>query len=94
MKLLITYDVTTVDKEGEKRLRQVARTCLDYGQRVQKSVFECEVGSTELVLLRGRLLEAIKPETDSVRIYFLDGDTRIETHGVDNSRDMGGPLVV
>ena len=63
MKLLITYDVSTVDKAGEKRLRRVARACEDYGTRVQKSVFECTVGEKDWVLLRARLMAEM---TDSV----------------------------
>lgn len=94
MLVLIVYDVATSDPGGPKRLRRVARACEDYGQRVQKSVFECTVGSTEWAALRGRLLDEIKPATDSLRFYFLDADVRIEHHGSNEPLDMDGPLVV
>ena len=71
MKVLIAYDVCTVDAAGAKRLRRVAQACEDYGQRVQKSVFECSVGPTEWVQLRGRLLGEIDVAKDSLRFYFL-----------------------
>jgi CRISPR-associated protein Cas2 len=94
VKVLIAYDVCTVDKAGEKRLRRVARACQDYGQRVQKSVFECTVGSTEWVQLRGRLLAEIDLSRDSLRIYFLTSDLRVEHHGAHVPLDLDGPLVV
>jgi CRISPR-associated protein Cas2 len=67
MLILITYDVATGDKAGVRRLRKVARACLDYGQRVQNSVFECRVDAQHWVTLRARLLETIKPQEDSLR---------------------------
>ena len=94
MKVLIAYDVATGDGAGERRLRRVARACQDYGQRVQKSVFECTLGALELVQLRGRLLSAIDPSRDSLRMYFLDKDVTIETHGVALPWNLDGPLVV
>jgi CRISPR-associated protein Cas2 len=94
MKVLIAYDVATVDKAGEKRLRRVARACEDYGLRVQKSVFECMVGEMEWVQLRGRLLEAIDLSQDSLRFYFLTSDLRVEHHGTHVPLDLDGPLVV
>ncbi len=94
MLILILYDVATSDDGGPKRLRRVARACLDYGQRVQKSVFECTVGPTEWAALRGRLLDVMKPETDSIRFYFLDSDVKVEHHGAHEPIDMDGPLVV
>lgn len=94
MKILVAYDVCTVDSAGERRLRRVARACQDYGQRVQKSVFECTVGAVEWVQLRVRLLEEIDPSADSLRFYFLAGDVRVEHHGVREPLDLDGPLVV
>jgi CRISPR-associated protein Cas2 len=94
MKVLIAYDVCTVDSAGEKRLRRVARACQDYGQRVQKSVFECTVGPTEWVQLRGRLLDEIALTQDSLRFYFLPADLRMEHHGAHVPIDLDGPLVV
>ena len=64
MLILITYDVATVEKAGRRRLRRVAQACEDYGTRVQKSVFECQVGKSEWILLRHRLLSEIKVDED------------------------------
>jgi CRISPR-associated endonuclease Cas2 len=94
MRVLVVYDVATSDEGGPKRLRQVARACQDYGQRVQKSVFECLVGATEWAALRARIMAAMKPETDSLRFYFLAADTKIEHHGHGEPMDMEGPLVI
>ena len=96
MLILITYDVSTVAKAGQRRLRRVAQACEDYGVRVQKSVFECQVGQTEWALLRDRLLREIKPEEDSLRFYHLDEKAvqRIEHHGVDKPLDLSEPLIV
>ena len=94
MLVLIAYDVSTVEKAGEKRLRQVARACEDYGVRVQKSVFECRVGQAQWVLLRERLMSTIDPNQDSLRFYFLDADVRVEHHGTAQPPDLEGPLVI
>ncbi len=94
MKVLIAYDVCTKDTAGEKRLRRVAQACKDYGQRVQKSLFECSVGPTEWALLRGRLLDEIALTKDSLRFYFLAADQRVEHHGTHVPLDLDGPLVV
>ena len=68
MNILITYDVDTTTKEGARRLRRVAKACVDYGQRVQNSVFECELSEAQLCLLRYRINEVIDRMNDSVRI--------------------------
>lgn len=85
MFLLITYDVSTKDERaGARRLRRVAKACVSYGVRVQKSVFEMQVGQKEWVELRARLLKEINPEEDSLRVYFIDQSSkdRIEHYGV------------
>jgi CRISPR-associated protein Cas2 len=85
MFLLITYDVSTVEeKAGARRLRRVAKACTSYGVRVQKSVFEMQLGQKEWVELRARLLKEIDPGLDSLRIYFIDQTSkdRIEHHGI------------
>ncbi len=96
MLILVTYDVSTVEKAGQRRLRRVAQTCEDYGVRVQKSVFECQVGQVEWVSLRDRLLREIKASQDSLRFYFLDEKAvqRIEHHGVGKPLDLSEPLVL
>ena len=85
MFLLVAYDVSTVDeKAGARRLRRVAKACVSYGTRVQKSVFEMQLGQKEWVELRARLLAEIDLERDSLRIYFIDQTSkdRIEHFGV------------
>jgi CRISPR-associated protein Cas2 len=98
MLVVVTYDVSTVDaKPGARRLRRVAKVCESYGVRVQKSVFECQVGATEWVQLRAKLLREIKLDEDSLRFYFIDqaDRVRIEHHGVDKPPDLeADPLIV
>lgn len=96
MLILITYDVSTVQKAGQRRLRRVAQACEDYGTRVQKSVFECQVGKTEWVQLRSRLLGEIDEKEDSLRFYFLDEEARdkIEHHGNKKPIDLTEPLIL
>lgn len=95
MLVLITYDVSTESTEGQRRLRRVAKICLDHGQRVQKSVFECLVEPGQWVRLRQRLLEETKLEEDSLRFYFLGKNwrPRVEHVGVQTAYDPEGPLV-
>ena len=69
--ILITYDVSTETSAGRKRLRRVAKTCLNYGQRVQKSVFECQVNTMEMAKLKDQLLQEIDNTQDSLRIYRI-----------------------
>ena len=96
MLVLVTYDVSTVDKAGMRRLRRVAQACEDFGTRVQKSVFECQVGQKEWVTLRHRLLAEFKAEEDSLRFYFLDAEAvqRTEHHGAARPIDLTEPLVL
>lgn len=75
MELLVTYDVDTTTPEGERRLRQVAKTCEGVGHRVQKSVFEVVCTPSQRLTLEARLLAIIDPSRDSVRIYHLDRGT-------------------
>jgi CRISPR-associated protein Cas2 len=92
--LLVTYDVSTATAAGTRRLRRVAQACKDYGQRVQKSVFECRLGPTQWAGFRARLLDEIDVAEDSLRFYFLEEDARIEHHGCDAPADLEGPLIV
>jgi CRISPR-associated protein Cas2 len=96
MRIVITYDVSTVTKEGRRRLRKVAQTCKNFGVRVQFSVFECSVGDRQWVRLRDRLLSILEPEEDSLRFYFLSADDALKTehHGVRKPLDVDGPLLV
>jgi CRISPR-associated protein Cas2 len=96
MMVLVTYDVSTETPEGRRRLRRVAKVCKDFGQRVQKSVFECLIDPAQWALLRHRLIEEIDAETDSLRFYFLGKNwrSRLEHVGVQSSFDQEGPLIV
>lgn len=96
MQVLITYDVSTATDGGRRRLRQASKACLDYGQRVQNSVFECLLDNSQLVTVRDRLLRIIDPQADSLRIYILgsEWDRRVEHYGIKGSFDPTGPLVV
>lgn len=93
MFVLVTYDVSTIDKAGARRLRRVAQACEDYGQRVQKSVFECKLDQRTWVMLKSRLLSEIDQHQDSLRFYFLEGDTTIQHFGVNEPVDLEDPLV-
>lgn len=96
MQILVTYDVATSSEGGARRLRRVAKTCLDYGQRVQNSVFECKVDQAQFVALRAKTLKIIDPDQDSLRFYFLGNEWngRVEHYGTKPSLDMDGPLLV
>ena len=94
--MLVTYDVSVETRSGRRRLRRVSRACLDYGQRVQQSVFECEVEPAQWTVLRARLIGEIDPATDSLRFYRLgaDGRRRVEHVGTKAVLDLEGPIVL
>jgi CRISPR-associated protein Cas2 len=96
MFVLVTYDVSTTDPEGPRRLRRVAKACLNFGQRVQYSVFECIVDPAQWTFLRQRLIDEIHPEADSLRFYFLGSNWkhRVEHIGAKKTLDQEGPLIV
>jgi len=96
MLVLVSYDVSTINKKGRRRLRKVAKICQNYGQRVQYSVFECIVDPAQWTILRQKLINAIEPEEDSLRFYFLGSNwkRRIEHVGAKEAIDQEGPLVV
>lgn len=96
MYVLVTYDIATHTSEGRRRLRRAAKACLDFGQRVQNSVFEMKVDPAQWTDCRDRLLSMIDPETDSLRFYFLGNNwqRRVEHHGAKPSTDIDGPLIV
>jgi CRISPR-associated protein Cas2 len=93
--VLITYDVSTTDQAGQRRLRRVSKTCQNYGQRVQHSVFECIVDAAELAQLKIKLLEIIDEEQDSLRFYRLGNQykSKVEHIGVKPSMDLEGPII-
>ena len=96
MLVLVSYDVSTLTKEGRRRLRQVAKQCENYGQRVQYSVFECIVDPAQWAVFRQKLLDRINPEKDSLRFYFLGSNwkRRIEHVGAKVAVDQEGPLII
>jgi len=96
MNILITYDVSTVTPQGRKRLRQVAKACEAYGQRVQKSVFECRLTETQLNVLKLKLRRIIDRNEDSLRFYRLPGDRQqwVESYGRDAYVDFEEPIVI
>jgi len=95
MLVLVTYDVNTETAAGRKRLRRVAKVCERFGQRVQKSVFECRVGQRELVRLRAALIDEINASRDSLRLYFINEQDRrrAEAYGQGRVWDFDGPLI-
>lgn len=96
MDILVSYDVTTETKEGRRRLRRVAKVCTAYGQRVQKSVFECTVNEGQFEELQAKLLKEINQKEDSLRIYTLPGGRQkcVASFGKDTYIDFSEPLVV
>jgi CRISPR-associated protein Cas2 len=94
--VLVTYDVETQTDAGKRRLRQVAKLCQNYGQRVQFSVFECLLEPALWVELRAKLLATIDPSTDSLRFYFLGANWqgRVEHNGAKPGYNPEGPLIL
>jgi CRISPR-associated protein Cas2 len=96
MELLVTYDVVTETPAGRRRLRRVAKLCQAYGQRVQYSVFECQLTDAQIENFEARLIAEIDPTEDSVRIYELPGDRqkRVRSHGKALDFDLHDPLIL
>ncbi len=97
MLVLVSYDVSTISKPGRRRLSRIAKTCLNYGQRVQNSVFECLVDPAQWTALRAELLHLYKPEEDSLRFYFLgkNWESKVEHYGSKETFNLEtGTLIV
>lgn len=96
MYILITYDVDTTTPEGRSRLRKVAKCCVNHGQRVQNSVFECSLTMADLVIFKSQLSRIIDHQTDTIRIYRLGKDyhSKIDVLGKETSFDMEGNLII
>ena len=96
MLILITYDVNTEDAAGRRRLRKIARQCVNYGQRVQNSVFECTLDAGQYRLLQAKLCEIMDPERDSLRFYNLGNNyrTKVEHFGVKPGYDAEDVLIL
>ncbi len=94
--VLVTYDVSTSDSDGAKRLRKVAKLCLNYGQRVQNSVFELSIDPARLIKLQHELLKVINIEKDSIRFYYL-GDSKkrkVEHFGIKDVPNIEEPIII
>ncbi|TGG95074.1 CRISPR-associated endonuclease Cas2 [Natronospirillum operosum] len=97
MLVLVTYDVSVTSSEGRRRLRTIAKICLDYGMRVQNSVFECEVDPAQYAVLKDELMNVYDPEEDSLRFYVLGkkGRQRVEHYGSKPVEDPStDPLII
>ncbi len=97
MNILVTYDVgDTESKAGQRRLRKVAIICKNFGQRVQFSVFECEISEAQFESMKAQLLKAIDKSLDNLRFYKLMGsrDRAVEAYGVDRYIDFNEPLIL
>lgn len=96
MYILVTYDVDTSTKDGERRLRRVAKACVDYGQRVQNSVFECDVTEVQFCLLKDRLSQIIDSSLDSIRIYHLNKseNRRTEVLGIETAYNVNDAMII
>lgn len=96
MYVLVTYDVGTTTAEGRKRLRRVAKICLNFGQRVQNSVFELLVDPAQWAECKNQLCQEVDPAFDSLRFYYLGANwkNRVEHFGAKPSLDMEGPLII
>lgn len=96
MTTLVSYDVSTVDAAGRKRLRKVAKECVNYGQRVQNSVFEVDVDYGTFLKLKDRLMKIIDEEQDSLRFYYLGNNwkRRVEHIGAKETYDPEGSLIL
>ena len=96
MLVLITYDVNTETSAGKKRLRKVAKHCVNYGRRVQNSVFECILDNAQCVLLKSILSDIIDKEVDSLRFYYLGNkyQTKVDSIGVERGQPADRVLIL
>ena len=94
--VLITYDVNTETQQGKKRLRQIAKQCVNYGQRVQNSVFECKLDLAQCRLLQDKLLSIMDEQCDSLRFYYLGNkyESRIEHFGCKETYLPDDPMII
>ncbi|MDA3900183.1 MAG: CRISPR-associated endonuclease Cas2 [Spirochaetes bacterium] len=96
MLVLVTYDISTIGTEGGYRLTRIAKTCTNYGIRVQNSVFECKVDPAQWEMLKSELLRIFNKDEDSLRFYFLGSNwkRRVEHHGIKESFDFDSPIIL
>lgn len=96
MMVIVSYDVSTTDKEGKKRLRKIAKECVNYGQRVQNSVFEIDVDYGTFLKVQNKLIKLMDQEKDSLRFYYLGNNwkRRVEHVGAKPTYDPEGALII
>ena len=96
MLILVTYDINITNPEGQRRLRRVAKHCVNYGVRVQNSVFECRVDTTQYTRLKHALLSEMDPKSDSIRFYRLgdNAGSKVEHFGVERGINVEEPLIL
>ncbi len=96
MMVLVSYDISTLDEASTRRLRRVAKACLNFGQRVQFSVFEIEVDASQWVMLKTQLIQIIEPTVDSLRFYYLgkQWQSKVEHIGAKPVLNLNGPLIL
>jgi CRISPR-associated protein Cas2 len=96
MLVLISYDINTTELSGQRRLRNISKACLDYGQRVQLSVFECEVDPAQWMFLKNKLLKIADLKKDSIRFYMLGSnwERKIEHFGIKEPLNLHGSLII
>lgn len=94
--VLITYDVNTEDAAGRRRLRQIAKQCVNYGQRVQCSVFECLLDTAQCRVLQAKLCSIMDPQKDSLRFYYLGNryENKIEHFGAKTTYMPEEPMII
>lgn len=94
--VVVSYDVSTKSKSGQKRLKKVAETCLNYGIRAQYSVFECVIEPGQWEMLKHKLLSIYNPKEDNLRFYFLGSNwqNRIENHGISKNIKVDDPFII
>ena len=96
MMVIVSYDVSTIDKEGKKRLRKIAKECVNYGQRVQNSVFEIDVDYGTFLKVQDKLIKLMNKEKDSLRFYYLGNNwkKKVEHIGAKPTYDPEGTLII
>jgi len=96
MMVVITYDVAVSSPSGAKRLRQISKQCVNYGQRVQNSVFECVIDNATLIMLRKKLLDIMDKDEDSIRFYRLgdNWEVKVEHYGVKESYNPEDVIII
>jgi len=96
MLIIVSYDISTIDKKGEKRLHKVSKECVKFGQRVQNSVFECYIDYSSFILMKNNLLKIINKETDNLRFYLIGNnyENKIENYGKKENYNISDTIII